>query len=146
MAAAIAAGGCGGDDVVTLGDHLREVEYNVPLEGVASVSLGAYRIPIAARCEATDEEGGYTTWMRLQFELFAETPPEYRKSVEQVVERHADDIKSAVLVVCRSTSVEELNDARLASVRARLGDVIRSLVGAHRVRGVLLTGVRTEML
>jgi hypothetical protein len=139
LAGVIAAAGCGVDRAPRLADYLDELEFDVPLESAAYVSLGKYDIPIAAARKSVDEfvpEGGARdpVFMRLQFELSAETSPAFEKAVEESAKRHLGAMNDAVLTTVRTSTVEELADPRLAAVKARLGEIIRPMLGEDIVR------------
>lgn len=140
-ALALGAAGCDGAKSGRLVDYLDELEFDVPLETAAYVTIGRYDIPIAASHDATpiskfmqqvDDRG--LVWMRLQFELMAETSPQYEAAVAKAAEEHAGALNDAVLTIVRTSTVEELADPRLSAVHARISEVVQPLLGDGRVR------------
>jgi hypothetical protein len=138
---ALAIGGCDGVKSGRLVDYLDELEFDVPLETAAYVTIGRYDIPIAASHDETlaskfmqqvDERG--LVWMRLQFELMAETTPQHEKAVAKAAEEHQGALNDAVLTVVRTSTVEELADPRLSAVHARISEVVQPLLGEGKVR------------
>jgi hypothetical protein len=143
--ALIALAGCGGARSGRLVDYLDELEFDVPLETAAYVSLGRFDVPIATSKDLTraskfvqqiDERG--MVWMRLQFELTAETTPQQEKAVAAAVEKHRGILNDAVLTIVRTSTVDELADPRLAAVQARISELARPLLGESRVRQLVL--------
>ena len=135
------AAGCDGGKSGRLIDYLDELEFDVPLETAAYVTLGRFDIPIAASHDAAplskfmqqiDERG--TVWMRLQFELTAETTPQHEKAVAKAAEEHQGALNDAVLTIVRTSTVEELADPRLTAVHARISEAVQPLLGEGRVR------------
>jgi hypothetical protein len=143
--ALIALAGCGGAKSGRLVDYLDELEFDVPLETAAYVSLGRFDVPIATSKASTRaskfvqqiDEGGLV-WMRLQFELTAETTPQQEKAVAAAVEKHRGLLNDAVLTIVRTSTVDELADSRLAAVQARISELARPLLGESRVRQLVL--------
>ncbi|MCA9257931.1 MAG: hypothetical protein KDA61_01970 [Planctomycetales bacterium] len=148
LAAVAILGGCSEEKVITLADYLDELEFDAPLEEVANVELGTYRIPLAAQTQsqASNEAGDGTVWMVLEFMLLAETAPEHQKSVEKALERHSGALHDAVLSICRTASVDEVLDPRLAALKSRLSDVTRMLLGDSRIRALVLNDIQTDFL
>jgi hypothetical protein len=143
--AVVGAAGCEGVQSGRLVDYLDELEFDVPLETAAYVSLGRFDIPIATSKDSTraskfvqqiDDRG--MVWMRLQFELTAETTPQQEKAVAEAVEKHRGTLNDAVLTIVRTSSVDELADPRLAAVNARISELARPLLGETRVRQLVL--------
>ena len=89
-----AALGCSKSEGPKLVDYLEEIEFDVPLEKVAYVSLGKFDIPIAATQKPTDASPEIAPdeafWMRLQFELQAETDPDNEAVVAAEAEAHRE--------------------------------------------------------
>ena len=131
--------GCEGVESSRLVDYLDELEFDVPLETAAYVSLGRYDIPISASRRSESKfvqqiaERGLV-WMRLQFELTAETTPENEKAILEAAEKHRGSLNDAVLTVVRTSTVDELADPRLAAINARLSEAARPLLGEGLVR------------
>ena len=137
----IALFGCDGVKSGRLVDYLDELEFDVPLETATYVSLGRFDIPIATSHDSNraskfvqqiDDRG--MVWMRLQFELTAETMPQQEKAVLEAAEKHRGTLNDAVLTIVRTSTIDELADPRLAAVNARISEVARPLLGESRVR------------
>jgi hypothetical protein len=136
--ALLATLGCSKSEGPKLVDFLEEIEFDVPLETASYVSLGKFDIPIAATQQPTDaapeSAPDEAFWMRLQFELTAETDPDNEAAVAAAAEAHRGAMSDAVISIVRTSSVDELADPRLSAVKARLTDVARPMLGEERVR------------
>jgi hypothetical protein len=145
-----AALGCSKSEGPKLVDYLEEIEFDVPLEKVAYVSLGKFDIPIAATQKPTDASPEIAPdeafWMRLQFELQAETDPDNEAAVAAEAEAHRGAMSDAVISIVRTSSVDELADPRLSAVKARLSDVARPMLGEERVRQLVLNEFDADAL
>jgi hypothetical protein len=149
-AAAVAALGCNGVQSARLIDYLDELEFDVPLETAEYVPLGEFDIPISARRKSAAESGHvqeiagvHPVWMRLQFELTAETTLAHQQAVLAAAERHRGALNDAVLTVVRTSSVDELSDPRLAAVNARLSEITRPMLGEGRVRQLVFNNANS---
>lgn len=148
--ALVIAAGCGGKESARLIDYLDELELDLPLETAAHVSIGRFDIPIAADRTAADASGFVQeikqqgrVWMRLQFELSAETMPTHEKAIERAAEEHRGAVYDAVLTIVRTSTLDELTDPRLAAICAKLSDELRPLLGADHVRRLVLNDPKT---
>jgi hypothetical protein len=139
--AIVALLGCDGVKSGRLIDYLDELEFDVPLETATYVSLGRFDIPIATSKDSTreskfvqqiDDRG--MVWMRLQFELTAETTPQQEQAVLEAAQKHRGMLNDAVLTIVRTSTIDELSDPRLAAVHARISEVARPLLGESLVR------------
>jgi hypothetical protein len=150
LLALLATIGCSKSDGPKLVDFLEEIEFDVPLETAAYVSLGKFDIPIAATQKPTDAAPEIAPdeafWIRLQFELQAETDPEHQATVAAEAEAHKGAMSDAVISIVRTSSVDELADPRLSAVKARLTDVARPMLGEERVRQLVFNEFDADAL
>jgi hypothetical protein len=147
--AAAAIAGCGASDLPRLVDYLDELEFDVPLETASYVTLGKFDIPIATPGRPGDASHGALRrgeWMRLQFELAAETAPPLEQAVAEAAERRRGALNDAVLSVVRTSSAEDLADPRLAALKVRLTDAVWPLLGEDRVRQLVFNKLEGESL
>ncbi|MBX3425765.1 MAG: hypothetical protein KF688_08805 [Pirellulales bacterium] len=145
LACLSAVSGCGGSHETVLGDYLRELEFEAPLESVALVPLGQFRVPIAIRV-GESALGDPPVWMRVQFELFAETSPENESALRDALDRYDGPFRDSVIRICRMTTHEELADPRLSALKSRLMDMARPLLGENRVRGLIVDKYKEDVL
>jgi hypothetical protein len=144
LAVAALAAGCGGDDHARLGDYLDDLEFNAPLASAEHVSLGAFDVPAAAHVK----RGGatQTVWIRLSFELFAETAPEDEPAVAEAAERHRGALNDAMLTIIRTSSTDELTDPRLSGLKLRMTEAASPLLGGRKMRQLVLLNIRSDKL
>jgi hypothetical protein len=148
--ASVLGAGCAGEESARLVDFLDELEFDVPLETAAYVSLGRFDIPISAQSgggqastfvQEIADQG--LVWMRLQFELTAETTPAQEKELLEVAEKHRGALSDAVLTVVRTSTVDELADPHLSAINAKLTDIVRPILGEELVRQFVLNDPAT---
>lgn len=141
------ATGCGGDDAALLGSYIDELEFDAPLESSATVELGKFNVPTATTFKRTGGDGvDRHVWMRVRFELYAETSPKYVAAVEDALRQHRGALNDAVLSIVRSSSTDELTDPRCTALRMRLTEAARPLLGNEKVRQLVLYRHATERL
>ncbi|MCC6491651.1 MAG: flagellar basal body-associated FliL family protein [Pirellulales bacterium] len=136
--------GCGSSkQELRLLDYLEELEFDVPLESATYVSLGKFDIPLVAdktehhEMQRAHDSSRSHLWMRVQFELTAETAPQWKEAIATTAQRRQGALSDAVLTVVRSSPVSDLSDPRLSAINARLADVVRPILGEDRVRRLM---------
>lgn len=143
--------GCGGSDLPKLVDYLEEIELDVPLESATYVSLGKFDVPIATTPNVSDipaehESDDEATWLRLQFELSAETTAANEHKVAAAVAHRRGALSDAVISILRTSSVDELIDPKLSAVKTRLTEVARPMLGDAPIRQLILTEFDADAL
>jgi hypothetical protein len=130
--------GCGGgDDPTLLGSYLNELEFDEPLESATTIELGKFDVPVAAVIKIAGESSR-TVWIRIKFELYAETLPADESELTQALEHHRGALNDAVLSIIRTSSVDELTDPRASAVRMRITEAVRPLLGDAEVQQLVL--------
>lgn len=149
-AAFAAALGCGRSDLPKLVDYLDEIEFDIPLEKATYVSLGKFDIPIATTPSVSElsaeQHSDEATWLRLRFELSAETTPENQNKVSNAVAHHRGALSDAVISILRTSSIEDLVDPKLSAVKTRLTDVARPMLGDAPIRQLVLNEFDADAL
>jgi hypothetical protein len=138
--------GCGGEAQARLEDYLGELEFDVALESVKDIPLGSFRLAGASTHQDQNSRDSETLWVLIQFDIHVTVDPAYEKAVLAAAERHRGMINDTVLNICRSTSVEELSEGRLSTLKSRLLDGLRPLLGEEIIRQVVLEPFRWEPL
>jgi hypothetical protein len=145
-----AALGCGDEQSLRLADALEGMEVEVPLEAVAKVPLGEFNVPLAISVGPATPGGrkqdAKKLWMRLKFELTAETAPKAENAVRDAYDGRRGAVNDAVLSIIRTSTVDDLTDPRLAAIKSRMVDAVRPLLGQHGVRQLVLNQIVTEPL
>jgi hypothetical protein len=130
--------GCGEVEAVKFEVFLDELDVDASLDSAEEIQLGVYNIasalPALDKPVTDDEEEVEPLWVQIRFELFAVVAPEDRKTVEAACERHRGMLDDTVVTICREASKEELDDSRWATLKSRLIDAIRPILGDDRIR------------
>lgn len=142
--ASCALAGCGGSDQPQLEDYLEELEFESPLQETTEIDLGAYQVSSAARRGDPSDRREPPMWVQIRFSLSIATTPEEESAVLDANERHRGMVDDAILSVCRSASITELEDNRWASIKSRMLDRLRPILGEHRIRQIMLNDFEWE--
>lgn len=138
LAVALMLTGCGGEEVAKLEDYLEELEFDRPLESVKEIEVNSYRIPCAARRHDAAGRDISPLWVQLKFKLFVVVAEEHEKSVEASIERHRGMLDNTVLSICRHSSIDQLQEPSWTTLKSRLLDGVRPLLGEERVRQIAI--------
>ncbi len=138
--------GCVGTADAQLESYLNELEFETPLESVREVELGNYYITSPIRRPDPTAQAPQVVWVRVKFQLFAAVAPKDESAVKAALERHRGMMDDGVLSICRSVTIEELEDSRWSVLKARIIDLVRPLLGRNRVRQVMFDNFTWEPL
>jgi hypothetical protein len=117
----------------------------VPVEeGLTEFSLGKYTIPIPATVHEKDRRPVQRNRMEFDFQLFALVTPREKPYIEDAWQRHEGAIRDQVIRVCRDTSIDDLLEPELATLKARLISALKPQLGDHDVRQLLITEVVSQ--
>lgn len=134
LVAAALLPGCSSPAEAKLGEYLEELELNTPLESVKEIEIGSYRFASAARYQDPSGREAEPMWVRIKFKLYAIAAPEDESAILGACGQHRGMLDDAILTICRNASIDELNDNRWATLKSRLIDTVRPLLGKDRVR------------
>lgn len=126
--------GCGGEEKSQLDVYLDELEVERTLEQVREVPVGTYGIASALPLKGNSREEANTLWVHLRFQLVAIVDPADAKTVSAAAERHRGMLDDTIITVCRKATREELEDSRWATLKSRMIDAVRPILGDERVR------------
>ncbi len=140
LSAALLLPGCGGEKVVHLDDYLEELEFDRPLELVKEIKLKvkSYRIPCAARHHDAAGRDMPPMWVQMKFDLYVIASEGDESAVLAGIERHRGMLDDTVLAICRRSSIDQLQEYNWATIKSRLLDAIRPLLGEKRIRQIAL--------
>lgn len=139
--------GCGGEVEAKLEDYLEELEFDAPLESVKVIQLGDFhRISIAARRQAYTDGDEEPVWVQLKFRLFVAVAPENEAAIRSASERHRGMISDIIVNICRNLTIEELDDHRRTTLKSRLMDALRPLLGENRIQKIILNDDSWEVI
>ena len=105
-------------------------------------ALGSFSIPIPASLS----DGQRRNVMQIQFALHAVIAPDDEEKVRDAWEHHEGKFRDAVITICRSASLEDLGEPKLATLKSHLRVAARKLFGETRVRQIVVGEVITEPL
>lgn len=139
--------GCGSESELKLENYLEEIEFDTPLDSAVEVPLGKeYSIPIAARTGNVARNNSSVVWIQLKFHLYAVVDPENESAVIAAWKRNRGLFHDETLKICRSSTLDEIADSRLATIKSRLTDMARTIFGEKRIRQLLCTDISTEAI
>ena len=138
LSAALLLPGCGGEEVVQLDDYLEELEFDRPLESVKEIKVNTYRIPCAAGHHDAAGRDIAPMWVQMKFDLYVIAAEEDEKAVLAGIERHRGMLDDTIITICRRSTIDQLQDNRWATIKTRLLDGIRPLLGEKRIRQIAL--------
>ncbi|NOZ39491.1 MAG: hypothetical protein GXP24_04610 [Planctomycetes bacterium] len=138
LSAALLLPGCGGEEVVKLDDYLEELEFDRPLESVKEIKVNTYRIPCAARNQDAAGRNVPPMWVQMKFDLYVIAAEEDEKAVLAGIERHRGMLDDTIITICRRSTIDQLHDNRWATIKSRLLEGIRPLLGEERIRQITL--------
>ena len=130
--------GCGGSDTPRLSDYLEELELNTPLEALKELPVGDYRISAATLAHEDDKKSSARTWVHVNCRLYAVVDPRDEKALTNAHERHRGMFDDMIVQILRGASIDELSDPRWATLKSRISDAARSILGRERVRHIVL--------
>jgi hypothetical protein len=115
-------------------------------EELAEFSLGEYRIPIPVTTYQADNRPTQHNGFQLEFELFALVSPHEKSQITDAWDRHQGKIRDRVIRVCRNSSLDELQEPELATLKGRLMDALAPQLGENEVRQLLITEIVSQKL
>jgi hypothetical protein len=109
-------------------------------------SLGHYAIPIPV--VRPYEKGDVQSRNRVVFvfELYALIGRDFEAEMRGSWERHEGKIRDRVIRVCRTASLEDLQEPEFATLKAHLTDAVQSQLGRRGVRRLLMADVALREL
>jgi len=139
---AFAANGCRSKS----GFQFDRLDMLPPEEELKEFPLGEYKIPIPIIEEKAQSKLTRRNRLQFQFSLFALVSPTEKSEIEEAWQRHEGQIRDKVMNVCRSVSVDELQEPELVTLKARLTDVLASQLGEKPLRQLVINQIVTQEL
>lgn len=144
LAALVLLPGCGGEAEAKLDDYLEELELESPHQSVSEVEVGKYRFSCAAQHKDPSGRELIRVWVQVNFTLYASAAHRDESTILAACERHRGMLDDAILTVFRKASIDELSDTSLASLKSKVIDTIRPLLGERRIRQVFFRDFNWE--
>jgi hypothetical protein len=130
--------GCGGVEEAKLEDYLEQLDYSKPMESLAEVQLGDYRVSSAASKQDGPTRETGRTWVQITCKLYVIVAPENVDLITKAYERHRGMFDDAIVQIFRSATVDELTDPRWSALKSRLADFARPILGEDRVHQIVI--------
>jgi Flagellar basal body-associated protein FliL len=137
-----AAAGCGSKPTF----KFEQMDLLPAEEELTEFPLGKYKIPISVAEDRGKNQPIRRNRFQFDFELFALVSPKEQSQIADAWELHEGVIRDRVMNTCRSASVRELQEPELATLKARLTDVLASQLGEKRLRQILITDIVSQEL
>ncbi len=130
--------GCGGVEDAKLDDYLEVLEFNTPLESLKEVQLGDYRVSSATRTQEASQTDTERIWVQITCKLYVIVAPEDESSVVEAYERHRGVFDDMIVQIFRSATIDELSDPRWSTIKSRLSDFARPVLGGKRIHQIVI--------
>lgn len=117
-----------------------------PVEELKEFSLGQYQIPIPVVDDRNQAKSTRHNGFQFDFTLYALVSPKEKSQIEDAWERHEGQIRDQIITVCRSATLEELQEPAFATLKARLTDVLAAKLGEKPLRQLVFNGVVSQPL
>jgi hypothetical protein len=117
-----------------------------PQEELKEFSLGQYKIPISIVEDRGQSKLTRRNRFQFDFALYALVSPKEKSLIEDAWENHEGEIRDQVMRVCRGASLDELQEPELATLKARLTDVLAAKLGDMPLRQLVINQVVSQQL
>jgi hypothetical protein len=117
-----------------------------PEEELKEFPLGEYKIPIPLVDDRSQNKPTRRNRFQFDFALYALVSPKEKSQIQDAWERHEGQIRDQVMSVCRSASLDELQEPELATLKARLTDVLAAKLGEKPLRQLVINQVVSQQL
>jgi Flagellar basal body-associated protein FliL len=117
-----------------------------PVEELKEFSLGQYRIPISIVDDRNQAKLTRHNSFQFDFTLFAMVLPKEESQLADAWERHEGQIRDEVINVCRSATLDELQEPAFATIKARLTEVLAAKLGEKPLRQLVFNSVVSQPL
>jgi hypothetical protein len=117
-----------------------------PDEELKEFSLGEYKIPIPLVDDRGQNKPTRRNRFQFDFKLYALVSPKEKPQIDEAWGRHEGQIRDSVMRVCRSASLEELQEPELATLKARLTDELAARLGEKPLRQLVINEIVSQQL
>ena len=117
-----------------------------PMEELKEFSLGQYQIPILIVDDRNQSKLARHNAFQFDFKLYALVSPKEKSQIEDAWERHEGQIRDQIINVCRSATLDELQEPELVTLKARLTDVLAAKLGDKPLRQLVFNAVVSQPL
>lgn len=117
-----------------------------PEEELKEFPLGQYKIPIPLVEDRSQNKVTRRNRFQFDFTLYAVVSRKEKSHIEDAWELHEGQIRDQVMSVCRSATLDELQEPELATLKARLTDVLAAKLGDKPLRQLVINEVVSQQL
>lgn len=117
-----------------------------PIEELHEFPLGTYQIPIPIVEDRNQAKLVRYNRLQMDFKLFALVSPKEKSQIEEAWERHEGEIRDQVINVCRSATLDELQEPAFTTLKARLTDVLAAKLGEKPLRQLVINEIFSQPL
>ncbi len=117
-----------------------------PEEELKEFPLGQYKIPIPLVDDRGQSKLTRRNRFQFDFTLYALVSSKEKSQIADAWERHEGQIRDQVMNVCRSATLDELQEPELATLKARLTDVLAAKLGDKPLRQLVINEVVSQQL
>jgi hypothetical protein len=117
-----------------------------PVEELKEFPLGQYQIPISVVDDRNQSKQTRHNSFQFDFTLYALVSLKEKTQIEDAWERHEGQIRDQVIKVCRSATLDELQEPEFATLKARLTDVLAAKLGEKPLRQLVFGSVVSQPL
>lgn len=132
--------GCGSDAI----SPIERFERLPSVEQLVTVDLGEYVIPIPV--EPTTPSPIAATQVQIEFRLHAAVLPEYESTLRSNYKRLEGRLRDNVIEITRNTSIEDLLDPTLTTLKTHLADSLKPFVGAAHIERIHIADPQVKRL
>lgn len=115
------------------------------VEQLVTVDLGEFVVPVPIEAPL-DASPIAATQLQIEFFLHAAVLPQYERTLKSNYSRLEGRFRDKVIEVCRSTSVEDLLDPQLTTLKSRLADSITPYIGDARIERIHIADPQVKRL
>jgi hypothetical protein len=126
--------------------QLDGIEVLPPVEELKEFPLGKYQIPIPIVDDRNQAKMTRHNRLQFDFTLYALVSAKEKSQMEEAWERHEGQIRNQVMNVCRSATLDELQEPQFATLKARLTDVLAAKLGEKPLRQLVINEVVSQQL
>jgi hypothetical protein len=137
-----AAGGCKSKAPF----QLDGIDVLPPVEELKEFSLGDYQIPIPIVDDRNQVKLTRHNSYQFDFKLYALVSPKEKSQIEDAWGRSEGQIRDQVINVCRSATLDELQEPEFATLKARLTEVLAIKLGEKPLRQLVFNAVVSQPL
>jgi hypothetical protein len=117
-----------------------------PVEELKEFSLGEYKIPISIVDDRNQAKLTRHNRFQFDFTLYALVSPKEKSQIEDAWGRYEGQIRDQVINICRSATLDELQEPEFATLKARLTDVLAAKLGEKPLRQLVFNSVVSQPL